>query len=97
VLVEGAEDRELAILIEDKIDAEPQPNQAGRYRIRGDARIEKESWHQYRTCIVAPQAYLDSNSEAELYDVRLSYESIKQWFVEKPIAPLESTINRRGD
>ena len=87
VLVEGAEDRKLAILIEDKIDAEPQPNQAGRYRSRGDAGIKQEWWHQYRTCIVAPQAYLDSNSEAELYDVRLSYESIKQWFVEKPTDP----------
>jgi len=106
VLVQGAEDRKLAILIEDKIDAEPQPNQAGRYRIRGDAGIEKEWWHQYRTCIVAPQAYLDSNSEAELYDVRLSYESIKQWFVEKPTDPrakykaqlIEEAIeqNRRG-
>ena len=84
VLAEGEEGRKLAILIEDKIDAITQPNQAGRYRIRGDAGIENEWWHQYRTCIVAPQAYLDSNSEATLYDVRVSYESLKQWFVEKP-------------
>jgi hypothetical protein len=83
VLVEGLEGRKLAILIEDKIDAITQPNQAGRYRIRGDAGIEKEWWHQYRTCIVAPQAYLDANSEAKLYDVPISYESIKQWFTEK--------------
>ena len=83
VLVEGAESRKLAILIEDKIDAITQPNQAGRYRIRGDAGIEDEWWHQYRTCIVAPQAYLDVNSEVERYDVSISYESIKQWFETK--------------
>ena len=83
VLVEGVEGRKLAILVENKIDAIAQPNQAGRYRIRGDAGIEKDWWHQYRTCIVAPQAYLNANSEAVLYDVRISYEYIKQWFETK--------------
>ena len=83
VLAEGEEGRKLAILIEDKIDAITQPNQAGRYRIRGDAGIKQDWWHQYRTCIVAPQAYLDGTSEVERYDVRISYESIKQWFETK--------------
>jgi len=83
VLAEGEEGRKLAILIEDKIDAITQPNQAGRYRIRGDAGIKQNWWHQYRTCIVAPQAYLDGTSEVERYDVRISYESIKQWFETK--------------
>ena len=83
VLVEGVEGRKLAILIENKIDAIAQPNQAGRYRIRGDAGIKRDWWHQYRTCIVAPQDYLDTNSEANLYDVCISYEYIKQWFDEK--------------
>ena len=106
VLVEEEEDHKLAILIEDKIDAITQPNQAGRYRLRGDAGIENEWWHQYRTCIVAPQAFLDSNAEATLYDVRVSYESVKQWFIEKPTAHrakykarlIEEAIeqNRRG-
>ena len=32
---------------------------------------------------MAPQAYLDVNSEVELYDVGISYESIKQWFETK--------------
>ena len=106
VLAEEEEGRKLAILIENKIDAITQPNQAGRYRIRGDAGIATEWWHQYRTCIVAPQVYLDSNSEATLYDVLVSYESLKQWFVEKPADPrakykaqlIEEAIeqNRRG-
>jgi len=80
VLAKGVDGRKLAILAENKIDAIAQPNQASRYRLRGDAGIEKNWWHQYRTCIVAPQAYLDVNSEVELYDVRISYESIKEWF-----------------
>ena len=74
------EGRKTAILIENKIDALAQPNQAARYRSRGDAGIEKTWWHKYRTCMIAPQAYLDANSEAELYDARVSYESIKEWF-----------------
>ena len=39
ILAEPAEGHKLAILVETKIDAITQPNQAGRYRIRGDAGI----------------------------------------------------------
>ena len=79
-IFKDSHDHKTAILIENKIDALAQPNQAARYRSRGDAGIEKAWWHKYRTCMIAPQAYLDANSEAELYDVRISYESIKEWF-----------------
>jgi hypothetical protein len=80
VVLAGVDGRRLAILAENKIDAIAQPNQASRYRLRGDVGIEKAWWDQYRTCILAPQAYLDVNSEVKLYDSRISYESIKEWF-----------------
>ena len=78
-IFKDSHDHKTAILIENKIDALAQPNQAARYRSRGDAGIEKAWWHKYRTCIIAPEAYLNSNTEAEHYDVRISYESVKSW------------------
>ncbi len=80
VLAKRVECRKLAILAENKIDAIAQPNQANRYHLRGIVGIEKSWWDQYRTCILAPQAYLDVNAEVELYDSRISYETIKKWF-----------------
>lgn len=71
------------ILVEDKIDAPPQPNQADRYRLRGIAGIEDGSWVNFCTCITAPQAYLTQMAEeAAKYDIRISYESIRDWFLE---------------
>lgn len=69
-----------AILIENKIDAPPQPDQAFRYRLRGDVGISKMFWRTFRTCITAPELYLAGTSEAEHYDVCLSYEMIRDAF-----------------
>lgn len=79
-LFEDAHGTKTALLIENKIDAVAQPKQAERYRLRGLAGIQDNLWHGFRTCIVAPQAYLDTVADAERYDVRLSYESIRDWF-----------------
>lgn len=71
------------ILVEDKIDAPPQPNQAERYRLRGLAGVENGSWEVFSTCMVAPEAYLSQMAEeAAKYDVRISYESIRDWFLQ---------------
>ena len=72
-----------AILVEDKIDAPPQRDQAVRYRLRGDAGIADGSWSSFRTCMTAPQAYLNQTTvEAAKYDSRISYESIRDWFLQ---------------
>src|SRR2546427_7288272 len=47
-----------AVLIEDKVDAAAQPDQASRYRIRGERGVEGGRWDQFVTCIVARQSYL---------------------------------------
>ncbi len=73
-------DSQRAILMENKIDAPPQPDQAGRYRQRGEKGIEEGVWQEYRTLLVAPQQYLDSTANANQYDVQLSYEQIRDWF-----------------
>ena len=54
----------VAILIENKIDAPPQPDQALRYWLRVDAGIEKAFWQTFRTCIIAPELYLAGQTPA---------------------------------
>jgi hypothetical protein len=70
-----------AVLIENKINAPAQPDQALRYRQRGEVGITAGTWKSFRTCIVAPQRYLDASSDAHLYDARISYEAIRSWLV----------------
>lgn len=70
----------MAILVEDKIDALPQPEQGARYRLRGQEGVVDGSWQSFRTCIVAPQAYLTATADAAHYDACISYEAIRDWF-----------------
>jgi len=72
-----------ALLIEDKIDASPQPEQADRYRKRGDAGIKDGKWNDYRTCIIAPEGYLENVGDADRYDSKISYEEIRKWFLKQ--------------
>ena len=72
------EGRRRAYLIENKIDAPPQPKQAVRYRMRGDRGIKESRWDEFTTCIVAPERYLHGIEEADLYDGQLSYERISE-------------------
>src|SRR5882757_43844 len=62
----------VAILIEDKIGAPLQRQQAERYRKRG-ARGVPKSWDRFLTCIVAPERYLQW---VEGFDVSLPLETI---------------------
>lgn len=72
-----------ALLIENKINARPQRDQALRYKQRGEAGIEAGLWRSFRTCIVAPQRYLDATGDANVYDARISYEAVRTWFLER--------------
>lgn len=70
----------VAILIENKIDASPQPDQGGRYRLRGQKGISEGYWDRYITCITAPKRYLNSSAHNQVYDVELPYESLAEYF-----------------
>lgn len=72
---------DVAALIENKIDALAQPDQAERYRRRGSRGVAAGNWRRFVTCIVAPEAYLKSNQEARLYDTSISYEAVRAWFL----------------
>lgn len=72
-------DHKHALLIEDKIDAEAMPYQCSRYFKRADEAVTKGEFESYDIFITAPQAYLDSNSEAQLYPNKVSYEEIAEY------------------
>jgi hypothetical protein len=67
-----------AVLIENKVDAIPQPDQANRYRKRGEVGIDEGLWQRFTTCILAPERYLRNTSEAGLYDTKVSYETLSE-------------------
>ena len=48
------------LLIENKLDAAFQPDQATRYTNRGIQGVANRLWNSYRTCLVAPRAYIQS-------------------------------------
>lgn len=79
LLFEDALNTRTAILIENKVDAPPQPTQADRYQQRGRLGVEEGSWKNFRTCMTAPQAYLKVTADAARYDTQLSYESMRDW------------------
>lgn len=71
-----------AILIENKIDANAQPKQAERYKIREET-IQSEYNCHALSCIVAPNNYLIKNSEAQKYQNQISYEVIRDYFIKQ--------------
>ena len=75
------DNQERAILIENKIDASPQPEQGVRYIERGKIGIKRGHWAEFHTLIIAPEQYLSLSSEANVYDCQLSYEKLQDWFV----------------
>jgi hypothetical protein len=80
-----------AILIENKIDATAQPDQAARYGQRGQAGIDVGDWVRYSTCMFAPARYIDANYHAKSYDSVITYEQVRDWL------RLRESFSRRRD
>lgn len=70
--------KKIALLIEDKIDAIAMPEQAARYKIRGDKAMSRGDYHDYCVFIIAPKDYIKSNAEAKNYPGKITYESIQE-------------------
>lgn len=68
-----------AILIENKISANAQPDQGRRYTERGEKGKAEEVWQEYQTCMIAPRRYLEC--QTEIYDCQISYEEVMAYFV----------------
>ena len=64
-----------AVLIENKISASAQPDQGNRYQKRGIAGQKNGWWDEFKTCLIAPEKYLQSVTQTQTYDVEISYEA----------------------
>ena len=76
-------ENDFAVLIENKIDAYAQPNQGERYHKRAEKGIKEGKWSNYKTCMLAPELYLQKEQDSQTYDAVLSYEVIVEWFNNK--------------
>ena len=65
------------LLLENKINAGMQPDQAKRYKLRGENYKENGECNIFYTVLIAPEVYLDKVVE---FDFKLSYEQISDWF-----------------
>ena len=74
-----------AVLIENKIDAAPQPTQGSRYRLRGKKGVQEGYWEKFKTLIIAPSKYLSSSKNTESYDDEVSYEEILAYFQSRKV------------
>ena len=74
VLTFHSGEQRIAVLVEDKIDAAPQPDQAKRYQLRADKMKSSGEFDQIYICIVAPEHYLKNDTEE--YPNRISYETL---------------------
>lgn len=75
---DGAGQR-LALMLETKINAAFQPEQAARYHQRGEQGIRSGEWDTYRTCLVAPAAYVATTVEGDGWNGRLKLQDVAAW------------------
>lgn len=94
-LFEATDGSTQSILIENKVDAPPQPDQGGRYQQRGELGVQRGDWEEFRTCIIAPHRYLGSAKHCETYDAEISYEEIMEYFEERGVHDRRSAFRAR--
>jgi hypothetical protein len=70
------------LLIENKVNAGLQPQQAERYRLRGENYRASGACANYHTIIVAPERYFGNGANTKGFDSRITYESILEWFLQ---------------
>lgn len=95
--------KEVRFLIENKVNAGFQKDQAARYRESGDSHVSSRDGTKYHTVLIAPERYFGKNPSTKGFDKTLTYETIRQWFVQATelgerryykIALLESAIDK---
>lgn len=76
VVFEEPSRHRFAILIEDKLDAPLQPDQAARYHLRALKEVELGACGDFEIVLCAPRHYLDGHPSLEGFDVRIAHEDI---------------------
>jgi hypothetical protein len=69
----------LGKVIEDKIAAPFQPEQANRYQQRGEQGIRDGQWNRFTTCVCAPEGYLAGPRPTKEWSAYIALESISEW------------------
>lgn len=72
---------QLAVLVEDKIDAPLQPDQASRYRLRAERDVTHGKYRDYTTILCAPEFYLAGSLKAKEFDATVSFEEIADFLL----------------
>jgi hypothetical protein len=70
----------VTLLIENKVGAALQPQQAERYRQRGDDYVAKGRCSRYWPVIVAPATYFGARVDDKGFGHQLTYEALANWF-----------------
>lgn len=83
LLVAENDSNKIAMLLENKVDAIAQERQAERYFLRAEKIKQELEISHVAVGIIAPNDYLRNNQEANNYPVRVSYESVAEWFAAK--------------
>jgi hypothetical protein len=68
------------LLIENKIGAAFQVDQAKRYIQRGEAYLNAKICHEFRTVIIAPENYFKSQTDWRIFHFAVTYEKLSDWF-----------------
>lgn len=76
VLYEQAHGARFALMIEDKIDAPLQPNQAQRYRLRAEREMQVGFCTKFEVWLVAPAYYLSRCTTSSDFDGSISLEEM---------------------
>jgi len=79
LVVAAAADFRAVLLVENKIDASFQPDQAARYHQRARDYVDRGAARACRTVLVAPHRYLGGQPADKGFDAWLSYEQIGRW------------------
>lgn len=82
-----------ALLIENKITAGFQPQQAQRYQSRGLAGLAAGRWQAYRTVLVAPEKYIKPDHG---FDAAISLEQLSAWVCTSEPRRREFKLERIG-
>jgi len=78
IVYEAAEGKRFALLIEDKVDANLQPDQANRYRQRAERERTKGIYSDFELVLCAPQYYVRSRNDLDGFDRKISFEQIAE-------------------
>lgn len=75
-----SENKQIGLLVENKINARAMQEQCARYTRRGKKGKEDGLYDEFAVFLVAPQSYMNHNDEAKKYPNRISYEEIRGIF-----------------